>query len=116
MLRVTAYVLRYINNLKRRSKKTNTNLSTFITKHERDLAEHLWLIYIEKDVFTDKQYEQLKHDLGFIVIDSVIRCKGRLGNSSLSFNTKHPTFLPKCYFTKLVTLYCNQIVLHNVME
>ena len=48
MLRVTAYVLRFINNLKGRSKKTNTNLSTFITKHERDLAQHLWLIYIQK--------------------------------------------------------------------
>ena len=34
MLIVTASVLRFINNLKGRSKKTNTNLSTFITKHE----------------------------------------------------------------------------------
>ena len=65
-----------------------------------------------KDVFTDKQYEQLKYDFGFVVIDGVIRRKWRLGNS-LSFNTKHPTFLPKCYFKKLVTLYYHQIVLHN---
>ena len=58
--------------MKGRSKKTNTNLSTFITKHERNSVEHLWLTYIQKDVFTDKQYEQLKHDLGFIVIYGVI--------------------------------------------
>ena len=113
MLRVTAHLLRFINNSKGISKKTNANLSTFITKHERDLAEHLWLIHIQKEVYTDKQYEQLKHDLGFIVIVGVIRCKGRLSNSSLSFNTKHPIFLPKCYFTKLVTLYDHQKVLHN---
>ena len=94
MLRVTAYVLRFINNLKACSKKTNTNLSTFITKHERNLAEHLWLIYVQKDVFTDKQHKQLKLDLGFIVIDGVIRYKGRMGNNLLSFNTKHPIFLP----------------------
>ena len=29
--------------------------------------------FIQKDVFADKQYEQLKYDLGFIVIDGVIR-------------------------------------------
>ena len=40
--------------------------------------EHLRLIYIQKDVFTSKQYEQFKQDLGFIVIDGVIGCKGRL--------------------------------------
>ena len=54
MLRATVYVLRFINNLKGRSKKSNTNLQTFITKHERDLAEPLWFIYVQKDVFTDK--------------------------------------------------------------
>ena len=113
MLRVTAYVLRFINNLKRCSKKSNTNLSTFITKHERNLAAHLWLIYIEKDVFTEKQYEHLKYDLRFIVIHGVIKCKGRLSNNSVSFNTKHAIFLSKCYFTKFVTLYYHQIVLHN---
>ena len=113
MLKETAYVLRFINNLKGRSKKTNTNLSTFITKPERDLAEHLWLIYIHKDVFPDKQYEQLKHDLELIVIDGVIRCKGRLGSSSSSFNTKHSVFLPKCSFTKLVILCYHSIVLDN---
>ena len=53
MLIVTASVLRFINNLKGRSKKTNTNLSTFVTKHEWDLGEHLWVIYIQKDDFTD---------------------------------------------------------------
>ena len=94
MLRATAYVLRFINNLKGRSKKSNTNLQTVITKHERDLAEPLWFIYVQKDVFTDKQFEQLKH-------------------SSLSFNTKHAIFLPKYYFIKIVTLYYHQKVLHN---
>ena len=113
MLRVTAYVLRFIINLKGRSKKTNSDLSTFVTKHERDLAEHLWLIYIQENACADKHYEQLKHDLGFIVIDGVIRCKERLGNSLFSFNTEHPIFLPKFYFTKLVKLYYHQIILDN---
>ena len=69
MLRVTTHVLRFINNLKGCSKKANTNLSMFITKHERNLAQHLWLIHVQKDVFTDKQHKQLKLYLGFIVID-----------------------------------------------
>ena len=87
-------------------------LTTFTNTHEHDLAEHLWIIYIQKDVFTDKQYGKLKHDFEFTVIDGVVRCKERLGNSSLSFNTKHSIFLPKCCFTKLVTIY-HQVVLRN---
>ena len=58
--------------------------------------------------FTDKQYEQLKHDLEFIVIHCVIRRKGRLGNRLLSFNTKHPVFIPKYYFAKLETCVFNK--------
>ena len=53
-LRVTAYVLKFINNLKGQSKKSNNNLSTFITKQKHDLTGYLWLTYIEKDVFTGK--------------------------------------------------------------
>ena len=30
----------------------------------------------------------------FVVIHDIIRCKGKLGNNLLSFNTKHPVFLP----------------------
>ena len=38
--------------------------------------------------------------------------KKNIGNSLLSFNTKHPIFLPQCYF-QLLSLYYHQIVLHN---
>ena len=75
----------FIDNFKWRRKRTNTNLSTFIITHECDLSENLWLIYIQNNVFTDKQYEQLKHDSGVTVINGVNRCKGRLVNSSLLF-------------------------------
>ena len=37
----------------------------------------------------------------------------KIGNSLLSFNIKHPILLQKYQFTKLVTLYYHQIVLHN---
>ena len=59
MLKVIAYVLRFI-----------------IWK---DVQKKTFAAYLHtKDVFTSKQYEQFKQDLGFIVIDGVIGCKGRL--------------------------------------
>ena len=70
-------MLQFLNNLKGHSKKTNTNLSTFITKHKRDLAEHLWLVYIQNDVFTDKNYEQLKHYLGLLL--SMVLLDAKIG-------------------------------------
>ena len=59
-LRVTAYVIKFINNLKGQSKKSNNNLSTFITKQKHDLTGYLWLTYIEKDVFTGKGSQNTK--------------------------------------------------------
>ena len=59
-LRVTAYVLQFINNLKGQSKKSNNNLSTCITKQKHDLTGHLWLTYIEKDVFAGKGCQNTK--------------------------------------------------------
>ena len=113
LLRITAYILRFIDNLKRSLKKETLNLNKTVSVSEINFAENLWIINIQKNLFDDKQYEQLKNDLGFIVVDKIIRCKGRIGNSTLSYNSKYPIFIPKCDFGKLLVIHFHEIVLHN---
>ena len=67
---------------------------------ENNFAERLWILYIEIYIFTNKQYEQLKSDLRFMFVDEIILCKGRIENIALSYESKHPVFIPKCYFAK----------------
>ena len=113
LLRVTAFVLRFISNLKRKTKKDKLNLSTYIYAEERIKAERLWILFLQFDIYHNKQYQQLKKDLGFVIIDNIIRCKGRLGNSKLSYDRKFPIFLPKGHFTELLVSYYHNKVLHN---
>ena len=87
-LRLTPYLSCYIANLKNCLNKERINLGKQITTEEKSFAEGLWIIYEQTDIFSSKQYEQLKSDLGFIV-DRIVRCKERFGNTFLSFETKH---------------------------
>ena len=61
---VTAYILRFIVNLKNSLNKEGINLGRKGTT-EKLFEERLWAIYVQKDIFSSKQYEQLKNDLVF---------------------------------------------------
>ena len=44
----------------------------------------------------------------------VVRCQGRIGLSSLPYDTKFPVLLPREHcFTRLVILKCHEQVMHN---
>ena len=45
--------------------------------------------YVQKNNFSRKQYEKLKNDMGFIIVDKIIRCTARMQNISLSLGTDH---------------------------
>ena len=112
LLRVTAYVLRFVNELKvkRAARNTENMQETKSTKRELmaqelDAAETLWLRSIQLASFP-KEIEFLKgknkrsppdrvRQFGlYFDNDQVIRCKGRINNSSLPPEGKNPTLLP----------------------
>ena len=118
LIRVTALVTRFIDNIRRKKKKEELILYQFVTSEEYDNAEVKWLTFIPQDFNQLKSYKQLKKDLNLEIFDDgLIRCKGRLKNAPVKFDTKFPILLPKDnYFTKLLVKYCHELVLHNGLK
>ena len=108
LLRVTALVLRFISNLKKKVKK-QAIFTTNITLHEIQSAEHLWLRFVQINV----DDLQLKRDLGLYKEDQLIRCKGRLGNAPIPYDCKYPIFVPKGEFAILLIKHFHILVKHN---
>ncbi|KAL9975369.1 hypothetical protein ACROYT_G012524 [Oculina patagonica] len=109
LLRVTALVLKFLQRLR---KKTETH---DISMEDMNAAKHLWYKEVqtkleerEKSSSTWEQLAVFKDEQG------VLRCKGRIQNSSLPYSAKFPILLPrKQHFTKLVIMQAHGNVKHN---
>ena len=108
LLRVTAYVIRFVEHC--RGIKNEEDLSL----KEIQRAENYW-IYDMQGTIAKKKLEELQTQIGsFPDENCIIRCKGRLQNSNLTYESKHPILLPKeHYVTKLIVRDCHKRVLHN---
>ena len=113
--RVTAWILRFVNNL--RSVSSKRSLSPHLTVPELNSAECYWLMHVQKEAFP-KERNALEKErplpknsrlLPFRPIwdkeRSVIRVGGRMSNSSLTYSQSHPVILDgKHRITKLIVL------------
>ena len=63
----------------------------------------------------DANYKQLEKDLNLQKDEqNIIRCRGRLKNAPMKYDTKYPVILPKSSkFTELVVKYYHKLVFHN---
>ncbi|XP_065062391.1 uncharacterized protein LOC135689168 [Rhopilema esculentum] len=110
VLRITAYVLRFIYNIRNRDDRKTEELSA----KEMETAENILIqsaqmtinkAYVKKiepqlDVFKDK--------------DGILRCGGRLNNSNLDLQAKNPILLPRdSQLTILIILQSHSNVMHN---
>ncbi|XP_057312282.1 uncharacterized protein LOC130653787 [Hydractinia symbiolongicarpus] len=126
LVRVTAYVLRFIRRCKeekKRNEKKTTN-TLLLTKREwpEDLsveeikfAKFKWSKLFQWEVQNNKNFEVEKVKLGlFKDDDGVLRCKGRVQNSPLPYDTRHPVFLPtQCELLPLIVSDSHRAVGHN---
>ncbi|XP_065665416.1 uncharacterized protein LOC136086850 [Hydra vulgaris] len=112
LIRVTAYILKFVSCLKNTQVRNNNLL---LSSFELRNAKIIWIKFIQQNIYSSKNYKQLKNDLGFFFdSEGIIRCRGRLGNASISYNIKFPIFLPKeSLFTELIILHCHESVKHN---
>ncbi len=98
LFRTTAWVLRFVHNLKSRigiSTKEQV-CETELLNCEISEAETLWLKTVQKTAKSQPNYQQLEHDLGlFEDEDGVLRCDGRIGNAEISEEAKFPALVPK---------------------
>ena len=117
LLRVTAWVIRFINKLRKKDLITEP-LST----HEIVRAKLYWELYIQQrhyrniiDNINQGRKSNLQAQLNLQVDEKgLIRCHGRFSNSDLTQGAKEPKLLPKEeYFTKLVVEDYHKKLLHS---
>ncbi|XP_057290885.1 uncharacterized protein LOC130613578 [Hydractinia symbiolongicarpus] len=128
LVRVTAYVLRFIRRCKeekKRNEKKTTNTLLLTTREwpedlsveEIKFAKFKWLKLFQWKVQNNKNFEVflLEVKLGlFKDDDGVLRCKGRVQNSPLPYDTRHPVFLPtQCELLPLIVSDSHCAVGHN---
>ena len=114
LMRVTAYVLRFVSNLKQ--SKMKKRLVDGVIRHEEvDCARELWIKEVQKSVYNNKNFDQVKISLSLFTDDKgILRCGGRLKNAPIPYDARFPIFLPRCSrLTYLVINDCHLKVLHN---
>ena len=107
VIRITSYCLKFMNNCLNKIgiDRSSQNLSERATKY--------WLIHLQKAEFpTEISYfgenpgkiPPLVSDLNlFLASDGLLRCKGRVNKSELTYNAKNPILLPRnTHLTRLL--------------
>jgi hypothetical protein len=116
---IVAYLLRFANNCR---VSNSTRRSGPITKNEHVAALKILVKHVQRSSFQDI-CQKLKTNLAcpksiqrlapFLDEDEIIRVGGRLSNSRLCFNEKHPALLPRSHrFTRLLIEHTHKVHLH----
>ena len=104
LLRVTAYVMRFVRNLKNKREGIQADV-TRLSVEEIEAAERVWIEDVQQSLKKREDIEKLSVQLGVVNEDGMMVCRGRLGNSDLDFRSKYPILLPKNHpFTDLVII------------
>ena len=110
LLRIIVSVKRFINNcLKVKKKETGE-----IIVEQTNEALKLCIQWEQITIVYEKGFNNLRKQLSlFFDTDRILRLKGRLKNSHLTFDAKHPILLNRrSYFTNLVILDAHSNVKH----
>ena len=87
MFRVTAWILRFISNIKAKVKKGKHCRSTSdLNVVESEEAERVWVKEAQAMLKRSERYGQMRNSLGIEEEEGILRCKGRFRNSDLEFN------------------------------
>ena len=117
LLRVTAYVLRFVQKPKEQQKG-------HLTAEEISKAEELWIKSVQRKLFQD-EIRHLRDNKNasipplirqfnlYLDKNNVLRCKGRISNSTLPQNSKNPILLPnKHVFVNLIISHTHERAKH----
>ena len=115
LLRVTAYVIRFIKLLKHKARSTGTIRSIILEPEEITEAERLWIVQAQTLLAQETRFNEWKRQFGlFLDHKGIWRCGGRLDNADLQYATKHPIFLSKHHhLAVLIVRSAHEKVLHN---
>eukprot|EP00794_Sanderia_malayensis_P005770 gene5770-biopygen4684 len=112
LFRVTAYVRRFIHNLKQKVAKKDFD-RTKLRVEEIKEAEREWIVGAQFFLQDNKDFAKYKDQLGIVNKDGILICKGRFEYADLEFDARNPIILPKNHeFTDLVIMDCHVKVHH----
>ena len=105
LFRVTAHVLRFVDNPKKRVEKLDTTIGSF-SSEKMDNAEQKWIKDMQFPMSLQANYAKVKRSLNlFEDKENIIRCHGRIQESPLPYDTKFPILLPSNHqLTELIVL------------
>ena len=113
LLRVTAWVLRFIKNARPDQDQTVKRKGR-LKREELVQAEGEWLKAAQADLRRQGNFQHLVSELGLVENDRILRCVGRLVNSDLEVDARRPIILPRDHaYTTLVIRDCHERVLHS---
>ena len=93
LCRVTAYVIRFVNNIKARSSKPVGPVGSRSFTSDALFSESLWILESQKSLLQNRNFKQQCVQLGVIKdMNGILRCKGRLCNSPLPETAKFPAW------------------------
>ena len=115
LIRVTAYVLRFVKNLKGKCEAKGKEESPIDTRcdalspDELNAAETYWILEAQQEIqgkYKKGDYSKLSP---FVDKDGVIRVGGRVDKAIISYESKHPILLPhKHWISLLITRRMHQ--------
>ena len=129
MLRVTAYVLRFVNKIKQRLLRSTEDHEERDELNASNLeeAESLWIRTVQANAFSNeisylqkgRQVKPHRVDQFALYLDDnqVLKCRGRINNSSLQPESKHPILLPSSHpFVELLIRQTHERVKHSAVN
>ena len=110
LLRIVVYCYRFLKICM----KTNQDVTGEVSVEETEDALRQMIKWDQKKMLDDKEFNNMKKQLSLVYDENgILRLQGRLENSQLPFEAKHPILLDRhSYLTKLIILEAHKRVKH----
>ena len=116
LLRVTAFVLRFMSNLQAK-KLGRTKQVNELSAQEIQGAERIWNISAQHQIRKSNNFHKISTQSGLVEENEIPRCKGRLEQSELDLDAKYPVLLPRDHkLTDLIVIDCHVRAHHNGLK
>ena len=130
LLRVTAYVLKFIETLRQpQAKRLDTSRAVAdtdqLTGEDLKVAEELWIRSVQTELFAPKLLHLRSQNKStppirvsqfglFVDHSDLLRCQGRINNAQLTTASKNPVLLPpNHYWVKLLIQHVHDDIKHS---
>ena len=108
LLCVTSYVVRVVTRTRERE-------TGELSQAELEAARRRWIIQVQREDAKTKEFVKTKANLRIYTDDEgIMRCRGRISNSSLPYDTKFPVYIPRrSHFAELIIREAHNNVFHQ---